>query len=231
VRPVGFSTGALALGDTARALGMLEGRGTTAVELSALRLHELSPLLDLVAAADLSGFAYVSVHAPSRYDAEEERSVAEALQAIVPRGFPIVVHPDTVHDFGVWRPFGRLIAIENMDRRKAIGRTAKELARVFAELPEARFCFDIGHARQIDASMREARALLSDFAPRLAQLHVSQVSAESAHERMSAAAIAAFQSVAELVPDGVPIILETPAGAPEIEGEVSLAREALAKRS
>ena len=92
----------------------------------------------------------------------------------MPFGWPIVVHPDTIHDFGALaRSLGALVAIENMDQRKPIGRTARELEGIFKQLPEARFCFDIGHARQIDATMGEASFLVQELGPRLAQLHVS----------------------------------------------------------
>ena len=47
MRPIGYSTGALALSDVERALAMLEGSSATAVELSALRISELRPLLRL----------------------------------------------------------------------------------------------------------------------------------------------------------------------------------------
>ena len=229
MRPIGFSTGALALGDAARALGMLAGSRTTAVELSALRLPELAPLLALLPTLDLSAFEYVSVHAPSRYDAAEEKLVVDALAAVVPFGWPIVVHPDTIHDFGAWRSLGALVAIENMDQRKPVGRTARELEGIFKKLPEARFCFDIGHAQQIDRTMGEAYFLVQELGPRLAQLHVSEVDALSRHDPLSRAAVDAFRKVAPWVPEDVPLILETPSAPSEFAAQTSLAAEALSR--
>lgn len=229
MRPIGFSTGALALGDAAGALAMLQGSRTTAVELSALRLHELRPLLALLPTLDLSAFAYVSVHAPSRYDADEEARIVADLAAIVPLGFPIVVHPDTIHDFGGWRDLGALVAIENMDQRKPIGRTARELEGIFKELPAARFCFDLGHARQIDRTMSEACFLVQALGPRLAHLHVSSVDARSHHDPLSADAVAAFRQVAPWVPEDVPLILETPSAPQDFAEQARLAAEALAR--
>ena len=229
MRPIGFSTGALALGDAARALAMLAGSRTTAVELSALRLPELAPLLALLPTLDLSAFEYVSLHAPSRYDAAEERQIVDALAAVVPFGWPIVVHPDAIHDFGAWRGLGALVAIENMDQRKPIGRTARELEGIFKKLPEARFCFDIGHARQIDHTMGEAYFLVQELGPRLAQLHVSEVDAQSRHDPLSRDAVAAFRKVAPWVPEGVPLILETPSAPSELAAQASLAVEALSR--
>jgi hypothetical protein len=45
MRPIGFSTGALALSDFRLALEELQGQATDSIELSALRYRELRPLL------------------------------------------------------------------------------------------------------------------------------------------------------------------------------------------
>ena len=70
MRDIGFSTGALALGDFRSALHMLEGHNCPAVELSALREAELPGLMDALADLDLGRFKYISVHAPSKPDAD-----------------------------------------------------------------------------------------------------------------------------------------------------------------
>lgn len=230
MRLVGFSTGALAPGDAGRALAILEEKGASggALELSALRLHELRPLLDALKSLDLSAFSYVSLHAPSRFEKDEEAAVADALAALVPLGWPIVLHPDTIYDFGAWRPFGAQLCIENMDKRKPIGRTVREIAHIFDELPEASFCFDIGHARQIDRTMTEAHFLVTELGRRLCQLHVSEVNAQCRHDALSFSAVESFRKVAPWIPERVPLILETPAsGAGGLERQIELARRAL----
>ena len=138
-----------------------------------------------------------------------------------------MLHPDTISDFGPWREFGALICIENMDKRKPVGRSAAELAGIFAQLPDATFCFDIGHARQFDPTMTEAWLILREFGPRLRQVHVSEVNTRSKHDRLSYASILAFQEVAQLIPEGVPLILETPVPGADIEEEIARVREAL----
>lgn len=226
MRVVGYSTGALAPGDVPRALSLLAPFAAPAVELSALRLHELAPLLDTLPALDLSGFAYVSIHAPSRFDAREEPAVAEALAARVPERFPIVLHPDTIHDPAAWRPLGRRLAIENMDRRKPLGRTALELGRVFDRLPEASFCFDVGHAHQVDRTMNDAFVLLRELGARLCQVHVSEVTTRSRHDPLSRPAVAAFHKVAAWVGPEVPILVEAPPGEAGIGAQMALAAQA-----
>jgi len=67
MQPLGYSTGALALSDFRRALEMLKDQPVAAIELSAIRKHELIPLLRSLDGLDLSRFEYVSIHAPSEF--------------------------------------------------------------------------------------------------------------------------------------------------------------------
>lgn len=227
MRQIGFSTGALAYADFRRALHMLRETDVTAVELSALRPNELQPLVGALDELDLRQFSYVSFHAPSRIERDEEEHVVEVLDRVHEKQWPIILHPDVVSDFSLWRHFGALLCIENMDKRKPIGRSVEELGNAFVELPEATFCFDIGHARQYDSSMTEAYKMLREYGRRLRQVHVSEVNTSSRHDVLSYASILAFQDVADLVPPEVPLILETPVQQQEIESEIERAREAL----
>lgn len=51
---------------------------------------------------------------------------------------------------------------------------------------------------------------LKCHAQRLAEIHLSDVNSSSGHEPLKLAAVEAFQRVADLIPDNIPIILETP---------------------
>jgi hypothetical protein len=227
MRPIGFSTGALAYADFARGLHIVHQHGLNVVELSALRQNELVPLLNAIPRLDLADFQYVSVHAPSSFDPEWETILCDRLRGEADRGWPIVVHPDAINDFGVWRELGKAVCIENMDKRKPIGRTADELESVFRELPEATFCFDIGHARQVDLTMTEAYIILRAFGLRLRQVHVSEVNSRSKHDALSYSSMVAFREVAQLIPEAVPLILETPVNEKDIEAEIEKVRKAL----
>jgi len=227
MRPIGFSTGALAFADFRRGLKMIDKRGIRYVELSALRQEELYPLFLGLEHLDLSNFSYVSIHAPSKINQNEEEAVVEMLQAISQRGWPIILHPDAVHDFSLWRRIGKLLCVENMDKRKSIGRTVKELNQVFDKLPNATFCFDIGHARQVDPTMNVAHFLLKEFGRKLIQVHLSEVNTRRRHDFLSLASILAFQEVAEMIPDNIPIILETTVSEDKMESEMGRALEAL----
>jgi hypothetical protein len=231
MRPIGFSTGAVARSDFRSALDQLCTRNVQVVELSALRLPELKPLVDAIEQLDLSRFSFVSFHAPSQFLAAEEAFVVKCLMRIVSLGVPIVVHPDAIYTDERWNAFGGALFIENMDKRKPIGRTAKELSGIFARFPNAGLCFDIGHARQVDPTMVEAHRILTQHGARLRQIHMSEVNTASRHEPMSEYAIRAFQRVAWMIPSDIPTILETliDEGQSDISTEIRKARRALAE--
>jgi hypothetical protein len=227
MRPIGFSTGALAYADFGRGLEMVHRHGLLVVELSALRQNELVPMLNAIPHLDLAGFHYISIHAPSFFDSAWEATLRNRLGDEINRAWPVVVHPDAITDFGLWRELGETVCIENMDKRKPIGRTAEELSCVFRKLPDATFCFDIGHARQVDLTMTEAYLILREFGPRLRQVHVSEVNSRSKHDALSYSSMIAFREVSHLIPDHVPLILETPVEENDMDTEIEKVREAL----
>jgi hypothetical protein len=228
MRQIGFSTGAVAYGDFQGALDLLASSKLPCIELSALRMAEVETLVRAIPHLDLHGYHYVSFHAPSSFSADEEVGLAELLHAGVPKTWPIVLHPDTVWNPAVWRRLGNRVAVENMDRRKPIGRSVVELAAIFESLPEALLCFDLGHARQCDSSMTDAFLMLSTFQNKLVQVHLSEVNSESQHDPISYGAILAFQQIASLIPESVPVILESRVTSAQILSEVGRAQEALA---
>jgi sugar phosphate isomerase/epimerase len=227
MRRIGFSTGALALGDFERALAMMRGHGLEVVELSALREHELEPLVAAVPRLDLAQYQHIAVHAPSRVAPDHESEVVEKLRCLSARGWPVVVHPDAVHDWSKWKPMGSRLLIENMDRRKEVGRSTDDLHAIFKLVPEAGFCFDVGHARQCDTTMTEAYLILTQFGERLRQVHLSEVTSRSTHDRLSFSSIRATQGIAALIPEHIPIVLESPVSADELESEIGRANVAL----
>ncbi len=222
MRDIGFSTGALALGDFRSALRMLEQYECPAVELSALREHELPSLMDALAELDLGRFTYISVHAPSKLRTVREATVAELLRPCIERGWPIVLHPDAIRDHGCWRDFGSLACIENMDKRKAAGRTVAELEPHFEALPEASLCLDLGHARQVDATLGVARQILNEFGNRLVQIHLSELNSKSHHDPLSMATVWAVREIARAIP-AAPVILESMVTADRIKNEFEMA--------
>lgn len=222
MRTIGFSTGALALGDYRRGMEMLAGRNVRAVELSALRENELAGLMAGVDDLDLSAYDYVSVHAPSRLTTMREAAVAEMLRPCIEKRWPVIVHPDAIGDHGCWRDFGDLLCIENMDKRKPTGRTVAELQPHFDALPEASLCLDLGHARQVDSTLGVARRILEEYGDRLTQIHLSELDVRCHHAPLSMATVWAVREIARHIPP-CPVILESVVEPPEIDSELEMA--------
>ena len=227
MRRMGFSSGALAYSDFRKGVSMLDGKNVRVLELSALREPELRPMITALENLDLGNFDYIAVHAPSAFRPDDEAEIVELLLGVSRRGWAIILHPDAVHDWSLWTQLGASLCIENMDKRKPIGRTVAELTNVFDRLPNAKFCFDIGHARQVDSTMTEAYLILKTFGSRLQQVHISEVNTRSKHDPLSIASILAFREVSALIPDDIPIILESPVREDQIAGELKRADEAL----
>jgi len=221
MRPIGFSTGALAKSDVREGLAIQAVHPRIAVtELSALRDWELRPLVDSIPTLDLRQFGYVSIHAPSKLGAMAEEEVVDLLHA-TPQGMPIIVHPEVARTPSLWVGFGRRLCLENMDNRKRSGRTVDELRALFEIFPEAGFCLDIGHARQIDPTMAGAMQMLRAFRERLVQLHVSEVGASGEHLPLSSLAMYSFQVLANLIPESCPLIIESVVPAAEVGSEIA----------
>ena len=229
MRRFGYSTGALAIGDFRRALEMLENAHVKVVELSALRLAELGVLCRFVREHPhaLDSFTSVSVHAPSRFREDQEAEVVECLSEFTRHGWPVVAHPDAIYNARVWEPLAHLLLIENMDKRKSVGRSAQELASIFKSLPRAGLCFDLAHARQFDTSLVEAYRILRDLGTRIRQVHISEVHTSSRHARMTPMAVDSYRMLAPLIPSDAPVIVEAPAVEREIEEQLNLAQSAL----
>jgi hypothetical protein len=230
MRYIGFSTGSLACGDFKRAIKKLNGSNTNAIELSALRKHELEPLVSNFKYLNLTQYHYISVHAPSKFNEDEEKHIIKLLEKFVKNNIPIVVHPDSIYDYARWRELGPFLLVENMDNRKPIGRTVEELQRIFNLLPESMLCFDIAHARQNDKTMNEARRILKAFGSRIAEIHISDVCNDSNHKRITNEAVKDFKKAARFIPLDVPIILEAPIRKRFISEELDVVSATMSRR-
>jgi len=221
----GYSTGAIAKDDIDTALACLRSTRSRAVEFSALRLHELRGVLDNVLRRDTSDFQYRSFHVPSRFTPDDEAHVLEAIRPVIRAGWPVIVHPDVIYRPERWQWLGALLLIENMDRRKPIGRDADELEPLFASLPEAGLCFDLAHARQVDSTMTEAYRIIHRFGDRIRQIHLSDVDDRSAHQMLTIPALNAFIKVIPFIRTQPAVILEAPVpSCREVPEQVMMAR-------
>ena len=224
---IGFSTGALARGDFQRGLDLQRRADVDAVELSALREDELDGLIAALPTLDLAQFSFRSFHAPSRLTRLSNAELVDRLRPAVDCGLPIVVHPDVIDDFAPWRTLGAAVFLENMDQRKRVCRTANEMEPFFGELPQARFCFDVGHARQVDPTMSVAVDLLLRFQNRLSEVHISEVNWQCHHVAISSAAAFAFWRISSLIPSSTPIIIESLIPPERMDKEIGIVRQCL----
>lgn len=227
MRPIGFSTGALAKGDFQRAVCDSYSVGATAVELSALRWQELGRLQSEFASLSLGGFSFVSVHLPSRFPIGEEARVVGAAKEFIAQGAVVVAHPDVIGRYELWLDLESSLLLENMDKRKPEGRTADELHDSFFVLESAGLCFDVGHVRQVDPSLTEARRMIERWGSRIRMLHISDVASSSAHEPLSASGRDDLTWLSSLLPASIPAIIEAPVEGDRIREEFAIVTKAL----
>lgn len=208
--PVGASTGCFPSlrGDWPAQVAAAHEVSSYAAELSALQAREFEGLLDYLDREPALPFRDLSVHAPTK-GLRDSAHLLALLGRLAPRIETIVVHPDTLGDCDAFAALGSRVVVENMDRRKAFGQTPDELARVFARLPEAGFCFDIAHAWSLDPTMRLAEDLMDRFASRLREVHLSSLSDDGRHIGLTDEHAALFAPILARCVD-VPWILEAP---------------------
>ncbi len=207
--PMGLSTGAEGRGDDWPALVRAAcAVSTHAVELAALDAAELDGLAAYLAGRPRLPFRHVSVHTPIKGALGSDAEQVAALAALPATVRTLIAHPDVVADPAPWRTLGRRVVIENMDERKAFGRTGDDLESLFAELPEAGFCLDIAHAHTIDPTMELATDLLDRFRGRLREVHLSSIR-QGVHVTLTEEDEALFGPVLARCRD-VPWILEAP---------------------
>lgn len=180
-----------------------------AIELAALEESELEGLVAFLSAEPDLPHRYVSVHGPVKGRARPEADVVEALAALPGWVDAIVMHPDTMGEPARYEALGDRLVIENMDARKAGGRTAAELAPLFAALPEAGFCLDVAHVDSLDRSLALGEELLDAFGARLRHVHVSSIAEGCCHVALRDADEERFCPLLARCID-VPWILEAP---------------------
>ena len=209
--PLGASTGYMTdrRGDWPAMVAEALATSPFAAELAALSERELPGLEDYLAGRPELPFGYLSVHAPVKHLRMPEAELVRRLSRIAPLVDGIVVHPDAMDDPRAYRPLGSCLVLENMDARKATGRTVAELAPYFAALPEAGLCLDVAHVLSVDPTMEVGERLLDAFAGRLRHLHVSSIDEGCRHVPLTVAHETRYAELLRRCPD-VPWILEAP---------------------
>ncbi len=199
-------------GDWSRQIAVAWEVSPFAIELSALSQTELPSLAEFLGAGQSLPFRYISIHGPSKnLQGDEEKLVAE-LSALARYASAVVMHPDTIENPELFRVLGHKLLLENMDARKETGRNRAELEPIFAELPDAGFCFDVPHAWSVDPYMAVAAELLEGYGARLRHVHLSSLSEELHHVPLTIEDELLFRPILERCLD-VPWIFEAPPAA------------------
>jgi hypothetical protein len=209
--PVGASTGYMQSlrGDWDAQVAAAWRVSSFAIELSALSETELPSLAEYLNRTESLPFRYISIHGPSKGRQMDEELLVFALEQLASCANAFVMHPDTIESLELYRQLGNKLLLENMDARKVEGRTREELEAVFAELPDAGFCFDVAHAWSIDPTMSVANDLLDGFSERLRHVHLSSLSEDLHHVPLTAEDEDLFGPVLRRCLD-VPWIFEAP---------------------
>jgi hypothetical protein len=161
------------------------------LEMSLIGLEKVKNILDPRVIKLVKRFKYRSVHFPAIINKGEDkkflsypkdvaqfegqfRIIDQFIKATKPH--TLLFHPDLINDF-IWlsKKYGGLVAFENMDDGKKIGRTAKDLVEIFRKCPKAKWVFDINHLYTNDHSMKSADEFWQLFKGRLGHYHISSL--------------------------------------------------------
>lgn len=176
---LGFSTGCLyksGLTENWR-LKHIKAADCKVVELGFIRVSDLVTGTEFLTSTDLSGFDYVSLHAPKHeYKNDDRTDKIFRLINVINRLRPldlVVFHPDTVTDLGVLDIDDFPVALENMDNRKSFGKNAANMRSVLGHNEEFRMVLDVQHAYSNDPSGKLTSELWNNFYQRIDEVHLS----------------------------------------------------------
>lgn len=209
---LGASTGAIAKDDFTHAIDIMNKiDALTAIEISFLKTtgEKLKSFIAGIKQLYLRKYKYISIHAPTTLPDFSEKQLAVILQVFAVNCWNIVIHPNLLTDFGMWKDFGKMLCVENMDSRKPPCQTAESMERFLENLPEASICLDIAHARQIDPTLIEILRITDTFGDRIKQVHISELNYEGRHTTISDSCANDYNYIAERIKH-LPQIIESP---------------------
>jgi hypothetical protein len=117
----------------------------------------------------------------------------------------VVIHPDRVLDWNVFKDYSFSVAIENMDNRKPWGQTVNDLRSLFAEY-DFKMVLDLNHCHVNDETMGLAKELYAAFKERIVAIHLSGYYHHDPHAPLY---LTKQRDILEALPTSdLPIILE-----------------------
>jgi hypothetical protein len=154
-----------------------------AIELNCRNEGEMDYLL--INNLDLSGFDFVSMHAPQfSYGNDENSKRMLAKMELLTKKYNIkniVVHSDLVLDWDVFKNFKNIpVSIENMDHRKKSGKTIEDIQAVLDKY-DFKLTVDLQHCFVNDSSLRLAADFQEKFKNKIVEYHISGTDDDSMH--------------------------------------------------
>ncbi|MBI2669968.1 MAG: hypothetical protein HYX20_02410 [Candidatus Yanofskybacteria bacterium] len=177
---LGFSTGCLykSIADEKDRLSFLRDSGQSVVELGLVKLNVFEREITRIGWNDLSGFDYVSLHAPVAeygYNVQTDLIFIKIARVHRIRPFDLVVfHPDTVEDFSVFETCPSFpVAFENMDKRKKTFKSVEDIAELAGQFEDFKMVLDVNHAYTNDPSITLTAEFYEKLGDKIAQVHLS----------------------------------------------------------
>jgi hypothetical protein len=179
--PLGFSTGAFHnfLNPVSReTIDICLSFKLDAIEISCMRAEDIEQLRGLYEEGLSPYFSHISLHAPTRKIKYGDNSVCLSVlekiwEAHLHLDFnAVIIHPDLVEDFSVFKDCPLPIAFENMDCRKIFGRNPEDFEFIF-NLIDSKLVLDLNHCYTNDISLELARKFKQDFNDRICEYHLS----------------------------------------------------------
>lgn len=211
---IGFTTGRFDKISLEKKIDFFGKLGCTAIEVGWFNFEGFEKFDKLFSEVNLNQFSYRSMHAPVRIAGEllvyqndqTTREILEGIEKFIKKYQiqTVVLHPDRVKDWSVFEGCSIPFAIENMDNRKEVGRTVKDLDEYF-KLFNAGFVIDVNHVCCNDNTLKLFTDFFVNFQNRLKHFHLSGYS--EYHELLSETKQTA---IIDLVKDkNLPIIIES----------------------
>lgn len=187
---IGFSTGILYGLDLTldQKIDQLSQKWANAIELGFGKFEEF-PEYNLGEETKdklLQNFSSISLHAPWKGITYGDNSETKQILANLEKRTKelaisgIVIHPDTVENFGILDTSCLPFCIENMDLRKSFG-THPEHFQELIDRYKFWLVLDVQHAYEQDPSMNLAKEFIITMGDRLKHMHVSWCSALQGH--------------------------------------------------
>ena len=212
---LGFSTGCLYkhLEPVSKeALNLIKLTKCDAVELCATHYEKIY-YMDYFSKKDFNPFSYVSLHAPDDFIYRNNKATKNLLDNIKMNyekfGFKVVViHPETVADWSVFKKYDLPFAFENVDPGR-FGSTVNNLRSVLEELPSARIVVDLLHAYIHNYTINACKNMIKSFKNEIVQVHLSGYKVQDDGQKHSPIHSTRQEEIIKAVPKNVPIIIES----------------------